>query len=170
MFSKSSSVAKFMGCCSCFGFARKRNPLSRPSSGFNNCLSQEFLLDEDMEDDDDDDRSYDGDVTSTGRGDESDAGSPGRESQTRPKRSEEILELREQMGLVCRQFPVKETHQLVRTEVKSFFCASQFVVWIVVVVVLFKSLLFSLQVESVILNVVRSVVVLFFFLELVLKV
>uniref|UniRef100_A0A6N2LNN1 non-specific serine/threonine protein kinase n=1 Tax=Salix viminalis TaxID=40686 RepID=A0A6N2LNN1_SALVM len=34
----------------------------------------------------------------------------------RAKRSEEILRLRELNGLVCRQYPVKETHLLVRSE------------------------------------------------------
>ncbi|KAH7542617.1 serine/threonine-protein kinase GRIK2 isoform X2 [Ziziphus jujuba] len=106
MFSKGFSVAKIMGCCSCFGFTRKPKHLRRPA-GFNNRLSQELLLDDDIEDEDD--CSYNGEVTSTGNGDES-------ESQSRTKRSEEILHYRVQNGMICRQFPVKETHKVVRTE------------------------------------------------------
>lgn len=106
MLSKSCSIAKRMGCCSCFGFTRKRKPI-RPSSGFNNRLSQELLLDRDTEDDDD--CSYNGDLTSTGHCDES-------EVQSRTKRSEEILHFRAQNGMICRRFPVKETHKVVRAE------------------------------------------------------
>ncbi|XP_048324389.2 serine/threonine-protein kinase GRIK2 isoform X4 [Ziziphus jujuba] len=90
----------------CFGFTRKPKHLRRPA-GFNNRLSQELLLDDDIEDEDD--CSYNGEVTSTGNGDES-------ESQSRTKRSEEILHYRVQNGMICRQFPVKETHKVVRTE------------------------------------------------------
>lgn len=98
-----------MGCCSCFGFTRKPKAIRKPSC-FNNRLSQELLLDEDMEDEDD--CSYNGEeLTSTGNGDES-------ESQNRTKRSEDILRFRVQSGMICRQFPVKETHKVVRTEVK----------------------------------------------------
>lgn len=111
MFSKGFSVAKIMGCCSCFGFTRKPKHLRRPA-GFNNRLSQELLLDDDIEDEDD--CSYNGEVTSTGNGDES-------ESQSRTKRSEEILHYRVQNGMICRQFPVKETHKVVRTEVNFYF-------------------------------------------------
>ncbi|KAF3455010.1 hypothetical protein FNV43_RR05458 [Rhamnella rubrinervis] len=99
-----------MGCCSCFGFARKPKSIRKPNC-FNNRLSQELLLDEDMEDEDD--CSYNGEeVTSTGNGDES-------ESQNRTKRSEDILYFRVQNGMICRQFPVKETHKVVRTEDKN---------------------------------------------------
>lgn len=108
MLSKSCSIAKMMGCCSCFGFTRRRKPLVRPATGFNNRLSQELLLDGDIEDEDD--CSYNGDLTSTGHCDES-------EAQSRTKRAEEILHFRTQIGMICRQFPVKETHTVVRAEV-----------------------------------------------------
>ncbi|EXB74661.1 putative serine/threonine-protein kinase [Morus notabilis] len=107
-----------MGCCSCFGFTRRRKPLVRPAPGFNNCLSQEPLLDGDTEYEDD--CSYNEDVTSTGNCDESEEQSMGHcdesEAQSRAKRSEEILRSRLENGLICRQFPVKETHKLVRSE------------------------------------------------------
>lgn len=106
MLSKSCSFAKMMGCCSCFGFTRKPKPV-RPSSGFNNRLSQELLLDGDMEDDDD--CSYNGDLISSDNCEEN-------EPQSRTKRSEDILLLRAENGMICRQCPVKETHKLVRAE------------------------------------------------------
>ncbi|XP_075635221.1 serine/threonine-protein kinase GRIK1 isoform X1 [Castanea sativa] len=103
----SKSLARMMGCCGCFGFSRRPRPQPRPPSAFNNNHSQELLLDDEIEDDDD--CSYNGDVTDTNHGDDA-------ESHGRTKCSEEILRLREQSGMVCRQFPVKETHQVVRTE------------------------------------------------------
>lgn len=118
MLSKTCSIAKLMGCCSCFGFTRRRKPLVRPTPGFNNCLSQEPLLDGDL--DYEDDCSYNDDVTSTGNCDENEEQSPGHgdenEAQSRAKRSEEILRFRLENGLICRQFPVKETDKIVRTE------------------------------------------------------
>ncbi|KAK7268368.1 hypothetical protein RIF29_21066 [Crotalaria pallida] len=47
--------------------------------------------------------------SSTSSGDESDV-------QARPKHSEEILSLRVENNMFCRQFPVKETHKLIRSE------------------------------------------------------
>ncbi|KAJ7964285.1 Protein kinase [Quillaja saponaria] len=105
MFSKSYSIAKVMGCCSCFGFTRKPKHCRRPTSGYNKNLSQEFLLDEEIEDDD---GSYNGEITNTNSGGESDV-------QCCTKQSEEILRLRAQNG-ICRQFPVKETQKVVRSE------------------------------------------------------
>ena len=119
MLSKSCSIAKMMGCCSCFGFTRKHKPIVRPS-GFNNRLSQELLLDRDIEDEDDCSYNGDGDgdgvgdLTATDHCDES-------EAQSRTKRSEEILHFRTQSGMICRQFPVKETHKVVRAEVKLYY-------------------------------------------------
>ncbi|BBH04956.1 geminivirus rep interacting kinase 2 [Prunus dulcis] len=107
MFLKSCSLAKMMGCCSCFGFIRKPKRKTRPNYGFNNHLSQELLLDEDIEDEDD--GSYNGEVTRTTHADES-------EPQICGNRSEEILHFREQIGMICRQVPVKETHKCIRTE------------------------------------------------------
>ncbi|KAJ9698151.1 hypothetical protein PVL29_007305 [Vitis rotundifolia] len=96
-----------MGCCGCFGFVRKPKSLSRPGSGSTNCLSQEFLLEEEIEEVDD--RSYNGEVSDTAHGDDG-------ELQSRVQRSEEILMLRTQNGMICREFPVKETHKLIRSE------------------------------------------------------
>ncbi|XP_075519905.1 serine/threonine-protein kinase GRIK1-like [Primulina tabacum] len=98
-----------MGCCECFGFtfAKKPKKFIRPSGGLPNNTSQEFLLDEETGDEEDD--SFDGDTTDIGNGGESDFQSP-------TKRSEEILMLRMQRGLVCREFPVKETHIVLRSE------------------------------------------------------
>ncbi|KAG5248228.1 serine/threonine-protein kinase [Salix suchowensis] len=122
MFRESYSFARAMGCCSCFGFLRK--PKQRPmaiSSGErnhnnnnNNNLSQEFLLNGEIDDDEndgdgEDGASFNGDITGTSYCDNA-------EVLNRAKRSEEILRLRELDGLVCRQYPVKETHLLVRSE------------------------------------------------------
>ncbi|KAK7261370.1 hypothetical protein RIF29_27679 [Crotalaria pallida] len=58
----------------------------------------------------DDEISHYSEVNSnTSSGDESDV-------QARPKRSEEILSLRAENDMICRQFPVKETHKLIRSE------------------------------------------------------
>lgn len=99
-----------MGCCECFGFAFATKPkkVVRPSRGLPNNTSQEFLLDEETGDEEDD--SYDGDMTDMGNGGESEFQSP-------TKRSEEILMHRMQRGLVCREFPVKETHIVLHSEV-----------------------------------------------------
>ncbi|KAK8513388.1 hypothetical protein V6N12_052579 [Hibiscus sabdariffa] len=70
-------------------------------------LSQEFLLDEEIEEDDD--CSYNGDVTCTALEVEA-------ESLGRGKRSEEILRFKLNNGLACRQFPVKETNMIIRSE------------------------------------------------------
>ena len=115
MFEKSFSIGIPMGCCGCFGFFRKFK-CRRNQSGIKTSLSQEPLLDEnedryDVEDEDEDDgRSYNGDVSDTISGDDS-------EVPSRAKRSEEILMLREEKDMICRQFPVKETNKVVRTEV-----------------------------------------------------
>lgn len=102
-----------IGCCGCFGFGFSRGPKQqlRPTSGYNNHHSVDLLLDEDIEDDEE--CSYNGDVTDTNHGDDV-------ELHSCTKRSEEILRLREQKGMICRQYPVKETYKLVRTEVGIF--------------------------------------------------
>ncbi|OIV99336.1 hypothetical protein TanjilG_17146 [Lupinus angustifolius] len=108
MFNKTSSFAKAMGCCNCFGFIRRRRR-QRPNPTINNNnknLSQELLLDDDI---DDDDHSYNDSATNASSGDES-------ELQARPKRSEDILNLRVENDTMCRQYPVKETRKLFRTE------------------------------------------------------
>lgn len=107
MFNKTLSFAKAMGCCNCFGFIRSQNHRSAKPA-VNNNLSQALLFDDyDIEDEE---PSYNDEVTNNTSGDDS-------EVQTRPKRSEEILNLRVENGMICRQFPVKETHKVLRTEV-----------------------------------------------------
>ncbi|CAA0811988.1 Serine/threonine-protein kinase GRIK2 [Striga hermonthica] len=105
-----------MGCFGCFGFSFSRKPKKAvgPSRGImvNNNASHEYLLDDDVEDDDDDEggSSYNGDImTDTGNGEDCDFVSP-------RKKSEEILMNRLQQGLICREFPVKETHAVIRSE------------------------------------------------------
>ncbi|CAL0329087.1 unnamed protein product [Lupinus luteus] len=108
MFNKTSSFAKAMGCCNCFGFIRRRRR-QRPNPTINNNnknLSQELLLDDDI---DDDDHSYNDSATNASSGDDS-------ELQARPKRSEDILNLRVENDMMCRQYPVKVTLKLFRTE------------------------------------------------------
>ncbi|XAR59762.1 Non-specific serine/threonine protein kinase [Bertholletia excelsa] len=111
MFKNSYSFARVtqMGCCGCFGFAFARKPkrLGRTNVRMGNHASQELLLDEELEDEDD--CSYNGDVTDMRHEDDVDMRSP-------TKRSEEILMYRIQHGLICREFPVKETHKLIRSE------------------------------------------------------
>ncbi|OAY37996.1 serine/threonine-protein kinase GRIK2 [Manihot esculenta] len=107
MYHKNYSLARVMGCCSCFGFTWKPRQKTTPISVRNHNLSQEFLLDEEI--DDDYDGSYNGDITDTAYGEDGELPTP-------VKHSEEILRFREQNGMVCRQFPVKETQKLVRSE------------------------------------------------------
>ncbi|XP_058729816.1 serine/threonine-protein kinase GRIK2-like isoform X2 [Vicia villosa] len=109
MFSKTLTYVKAMWCFNCFGFFKRRNPQKdKPAAIYNSNLSRELLLDDD--DDFDDERSFCNDeVTSTTSGDDS-------EEQNRPKRSEDILVFRVENGMICRQFPVKETDKVFRTE------------------------------------------------------
>ncbi|KAG8484868.1 hypothetical protein CXB51_021226 [Gossypium anomalum] len=109
MFSKSVSFARAMGCCGCFGFTARPKQTSRPNFRSNFKISREFLLEEEIEEEDDDDCSYCSEVTNTVHRDEV-------ESIGRAKRSEEILRFRLDNGLICRQFPVKETNRIVRSE------------------------------------------------------
>lgn len=98
-----------MGCCGCFGFSsRKPNKALKPYRGMPHSASQESLLDDDVEDDD---GSYNGDMTETGNPDEDEFHSP-------TKRSEEILRSLLESGMICREFPVKETSSLLRSEVR----------------------------------------------------
>ncbi|GFQ04070.1 serine/threonine-protein kinase grik2 [Phtheirospermum japonicum] len=95
-----------MGCFGCFGFSFSRKPKKAvgPSRGMvGSNTSREFLLDDDVEDDEEEEGSYNGDMSDTGNGEDYDFQSP-------RKRSEEILMYRLQNGLICREFPVKETH------------------------------------------------------------
>lgn len=109
MFRKTCSWIRDMGCCSCFGFTRRKPKQAlRPITGLNYRISRDFLLGDDV-DDDDDDNSYNGEAANTADGD-------GGEMQNHAKRSEEIFREREQNGLICRQFPVKESNKLIRSE------------------------------------------------------
>ncbi|PSR95183.1 Serine/threonine-protein kinase [Actinidia chinensis var. chinensis] len=109
MFNKSYSFARVtqMACCGCFGFAFARQSKRLVKKHMGNHLSQEFLLNEELEDEDN--SSHNGDSSDNGHGDEGELRSP-------TKRSEEILMYRTQHGLICREFPVKETHKLIRSE------------------------------------------------------
>uniref|UniRef100_A0A7N0V5M2 non-specific serine/threonine protein kinase n=1 Tax=Kalanchoe fedtschenkoi TaxID=63787 RepID=A0A7N0V5M2_KALFE len=116
MISKSFSYVRSMGCCGCFGFTRKPKRIVRPYPIVNKNLSQELLLDL-GEDDDNDDcfsdmndmRSYNGETTNTMHEDDD-------EMRSRAKRSEEVVRLRIQNGLICRDVPVREVHKVVRDE------------------------------------------------------
>ncbi|XP_039064095.1 LOW QUALITY PROTEIN: serine/threonine-protein kinase GRIK1-like [Hibiscus syriacus] len=113
MFSKGVSFARAMGCCGCFGFgfgftAKPRN-IPRPNCRSNFQISQEHLLDEEIEEDDDYLYNTNSEVTDTAHGDEV-------ESTSRAKHSEEILRFKLDNGLICRQSPVKETNKIVRSE------------------------------------------------------
>lgn len=110
MFGTSNSIERVveMGCCGCFGFTKKPRRCLRPPVNHN--LSQEFLLDEEEDMEHEDDGSYNGGATNTTNRDDE-------ELQFRVKRSEEILKIRTQNGIICREFPVKETDKVIRTEV-----------------------------------------------------
>ncbi|CAN0898745.1 Serine/threonine-protein kinase GRIK2 [Linum grandiflorum] len=107
MFRKSYYFARAMGCCSCFGLIKRRKQKPLPITVRNHNISQELLLDEEIEDEDN--WSYNGEITDSVYG----------VDEMMPccaNRSEEILKVKEQTGMICRQFPVKETHLLVRSE------------------------------------------------------
>ncbi|XP_004505984.1 serine/threonine-protein kinase GRIK2-like [Cicer arietinum] len=105
MLNKTLSFAKAMWCCNCFGFIKRRNP-QKVKPAINSNLSQELLLEDDF---DDEDSFCNDEVNNTTSGDDS-------EVQSRPKRSEDVLIFRVENDMICRQFPVKETHRVVRTE------------------------------------------------------
>lgn len=120
MISKSISYVRSMCFCGCFGFTRKPKRVVTPYPIANKNLSQELLLDIVEDDDDDEDdcysdmmRSYNGETTTnTMHGDDE-------EMRIRAKRSEEVVKLRIQNGLICRDIPVREVHTVVRDEVKA---------------------------------------------------
>uniref|UniRef100_A0A7N0R8L9 Protein kinase domain-containing protein n=1 Tax=Kalanchoe fedtschenkoi TaxID=63787 RepID=A0A7N0R8L9_KALFE len=105
-----------MGCCGCFGFTRKPKRIAKPYPITNKNLSQELLLDI-VEDDDPDDCyshmndmcSYNGETTNMVHGDDD-------EMRIRAKRSEEVVRLRIQNGLICRDVPVREVDRVARAE------------------------------------------------------
>lgn len=100
MFRDSFSFAQAMGCFGCFGCSERSSQSPKAY--------------------DDDTYSNDGDVTSNVGGGEEEEEEV--EQQSRSKRSEEILQYKLQNGLICRQFPVKETNKLIRGEVCDFLC------------------------------------------------
>lgn len=119
-----------MGCCNCFGFSftRKSKTAVRPTNCFHDHDhdSHQLLLDEDVEEDveeDEGDYSLNGDVTDTGNGDDDDF-------QSLVKKAEEIIHYRIRKGLHCREFPVKDTHILIRSEVEFFRCMRLYTVHI----------------------------------------
>lgn len=103
MFRDSFLFARTMGCFGCFGTSTRTRQSPEPEE--------------------DDRYSSDSDVTSIARGeDEEDEEEV--EQKSRSKRSEEILKYRLDNGLICRQFPVKETNELIRGEVSDLLCLS----------------------------------------------
>ncbi|PWA91220.1 protein kinase, ATP binding site [Artemisia annua] len=103
-----------IGCCGCFGFsfAKKHKKDLRPRvEGGNHVL--QGLLNEEVEEDDDeeeeDNNSYCDIMTETEREDHEEFRDP-------RKSSQEILEYRTENGMICREFPVKETHKVIRSE------------------------------------------------------
>ncbi|KAL4560918.1 hypothetical protein LXL04_033074 [Taraxacum kok-saghyz] len=109
-----ASVAE-MGCCGCFGFsfAKKHKNLRPTVQGGNHVLQQgllneEFEEEENEEEEEEDNNSYS--ETDTEKGDDE-------ELRTTPaKTSQEILIYRTENDLICREFPVKQTHKVVRSE------------------------------------------------------
>jgi len=107
---KSFSFSKMMGCCGCFGFVKKPRR-RRAKRSVNNFLSHGLLYEGETEGDD----SFSGDVTSNATSNATSGDD--NEVQAVRNRSEDILNFRAENGMVCRPFPVKETFQLVRSEV-----------------------------------------------------
>lgn len=124
MFGKSYSFESViqMGCCGCFrlAFAKPPKMLAKPKARMENHASQECLLDEELEDEDD--SSQNGDGSDTGHGVNGELRRP-------TKCSEGILMHRTQRGLICREFPVKETHRLIRSEVLGGILFSIRLLW-----------------------------------------
>ncbi|KAL5990679.1 hypothetical protein ACLOJK_011582 [Asimina triloba] len=96
-----------MGCCGCFGFLSKPRRFLRSVDGAGNQSSDELLLPDDEEDADG--FLYSGEFACMVR--KRDGKVP-----TRTKSSEELLLLRAQSGLICREVPVKETRHVIRSE------------------------------------------------------
>lgn len=101
MFRDSFLFARTMGCFGCFGTSTRTRQSPEPY--------------------DDDTHSCDSDGASITRG-EAEEDEEEVEQKSRSKRSEEILKYRLDNGLICRQFPVKETNELIRGEVSDFLC------------------------------------------------
>ncbi|XP_057781787.1 serine/threonine-protein kinase GRIK2-like [Salvia miltiorrhiza] len=112
MFAKRNSIEKVteMGCCGCFGFSFVKNPkkVMKPSKAISKNIYEELLLNDDPEDDQGSSFQND-DMNGSGNVDDLDFQSPA-------KRSQEILMHLIQHGLICREFPVKETYSVLRSE------------------------------------------------------
>ncbi|KAL4320005.1 hypothetical protein GQ457_18G005110 [Hibiscus cannabinus] len=102
MCGKNFSFARAFGCCGCFGYTTK----PKRSRFLFSSNSQDLLLDPEIEEGE---GSYNDDTTSTSRVGEV-------EALSRAKCSEEILRSRLNNGLICRQFIVKETNKIFRSE------------------------------------------------------
>lgn len=104
-----------IGCCGCFGFsfAKKHKKDLRPRTEGGNHVLQGLLVNEEVEEDDDEeeeDNNSDCDImTETEREDHEEFRDP-------RKSSQEILVYRTENGMICREFPVKETHKVIRSE------------------------------------------------------
>jgi [calcium/calmodulin-dependent protein kinase] kinase len=97
MFCDSFAFAQVMSCFGCFGGSERSRHSPNPY--------------------DDDTYSHDSGETSNPGGDDEEGEEEEEvEELSRSKRSEEILKCKLQNGLVCRQFPVKETNKLTRGE------------------------------------------------------
>ncbi|KAL8204718.1 hypothetical protein R6Q57_010341 [Mikania cordata] len=122
MFMQEYSVASVMemGCCGCFGFsfAKKQKKNSRPRVEGGNYVLQGLLVnqeveeeEEDVEDEESNNNSGCDNITDNEKEDHD------HEDFINPaKNSQEILVYRTENGLICREFPVKETHKVVRSE------------------------------------------------------
>ncbi|XP_071700082.1 serine/threonine-protein kinase GRIK2-like [Rutidosis leptorrhynchoides] len=123
MFIKEYSLASVvqMGCCGCFGFAlAKKQKKAMPKLHFGNHITHGLLQSPDVEYDEEED-----DYDDNGNGnDDSFYGEDMFDSEKRDqeefknpsKRSQDILLYRIENELICREFPVKETHEVVRSE------------------------------------------------------
>ncbi|XP_010520363.1 PREDICTED: serine/threonine-protein kinase GRIK2 [Tarenaya hassleriana] len=109
MFRDSVSFAQAMGCFGCFGYSRRTRQSSKTHLSKNRGFSRDRLIDDVPYYDDL--YSCDSDETSNAQEEEEEM-----EQQNRSKRSEEILKFKLNNGLICRQFPVKETNKLIRGE------------------------------------------------------
>ncbi|KAI3683501.1 hypothetical protein L1987_84006 [Smallanthus sonchifolius] len=100
-----------MGCCGCFGFsfAKKQKKNLRPRLEGGNHVLQGLLLNHEVEDEEEDSNSCCDNMTDNEKGDHEEFINPA-------KNSQEILIYRTENGLICREFPVKETHKVVRSE------------------------------------------------------
>lgn len=111
-----------MGCCGCFGFsfAKKQKKNLRPSleGGIpGNHVLQGLLMNQQVEEEEDDEEE-DNDSYCDNMSHMTDNEKTDHEEFINPaKTSQEILVYRTENGLICREFPVKETHKVVRSEV-----------------------------------------------------